>query len=85
MGYFSNGTEGMDYHATYCAHCKHDENEDCPVWAAHLAFNYDECNKPESILHMLIPRSKDKLSNEECKMFMPKAPGRCIKTRDMFA
>jgi len=69
MGYFSNGTEGELYHEVYCDHCIHDENGDCVVWAAHLDFNYDECNKPDSILHMLIPRSKGG-GNEKCEMFI---------------
>lgn len=67
MAYFSNGTEGMMYEERYCSRCVH--NFDCPVWDAHLLFNYTECNNPESILHMLIPRSKDGLSNEQCRMF----------------
>lgn len=39
----------------------------------HLMHNYQECNKPESFLHVLIPRSKDKLGNEQCAMFLGKA------------
>lgn len=74
MGYFSNGTEGEIYFERYCARCVHDANENCPVWAAHLIFNYDECNKPGSILHMLIPRSADGLGNEQCVMFLPTPP-----------
>ena len=70
MGYFSNGTEGMDYQAAYCDRCVHGADYDCPVWNAHLDHNYEECNKPESILHTLIPRSKDGLDNEQCRMFL---------------
>jgi hypothetical protein len=70
MGYFSNGTEGELYYEAYCAHCIHDEHDDCAVLAAHFFYNYDECNKSESILHMLIPRAKDG-ENEQCKMFIP--------------
>jgi len=76
MGYFSNGTEGMDYQERYCSRCVHDANRDCPVWAAHLLHNYDECNNKGSILHMLIPRSKDGLGNEQCKMFVPRQKGK---------
>lgn len=68
MGYFSNGTEGMDYQEGYCSKCIHDKDENCPVWAAHLVHNYDECNKPESILHMLIPR--EGIRNLRCTMFI---------------
>ncbi len=70
MGYFSNGTENMIYRAQYCDRCKHDENGNCPIILAHLLHNYEDCNKPESILHILIPRSADGLRNEACKMFI---------------
>jgi len=73
MGYFSNGTEGDMYEAEYCQRCIHyeDPNGDgCMVWLAHLVHNYDECNKPDSILHLLIPRSKDGPGNDRCKMFI---------------
>lgn len=53
MGYFSNGTEGRDWEAKNCTSCVH--KEECDVLIAHLLFNYDECNNPESILHILIP------------------------------
>lgn len=72
MGYFSNGSEGMDYEERYCAHCLHYEG--CPVWLAHMIHNYDECNNEGSILHMLIPRSKDGLGNERCAMFVWTGP-----------
>lgn len=68
MGYFSNGSEGMDYYEEYCSKCLHDKDEGCVVWNAHLLFNYDECNKPESILHMLIPR--EGIRNLQCRMFI---------------
>jgi hypothetical protein len=68
MGYFSNGTEGEMYYETYCANCIHNGDEEndpyCPVWAA---------NDKSSILHILIPRSKDGLDNEQCTMFLRKA------------
>ena len=69
MGYFSNGTEGMEYEALYCDRCVH--QGDCAVWNAHMDCNYEECNKPESILHMLIPRKG--IHNEQCRMFLRKA------------
>lgn len=70
MAYFSNSTEGLDYQEQYCNKCLHNMvDESCPVWEAHLIYNYQECNNPDSILHFLIPRSKDKLSNEQCRMF----------------
>ena len=73
MGYFSNGTEGMEYEAQYCERCVHQggpEGPGCMVWLAHNLYNYKECNNKDSILHLLIPRSKDHLSNEQCKMFI---------------
>lgn len=74
MGYFSNGTEGMAYQSRYCERCVHDVKQDCPIWLAHLIHNYDECNNPDSILHLLIPKTPDGLSNEQCKLFHPIEP-----------
>lgn len=70
MGYFSNGTEGDQYEWHYCVRCIHYPT--CAVWDAHLLYNYEECNKEESILHILIPRGEDGLGNEECTMFIEK-------------
>lgn len=73
MGYFPNGTSFEIYHAQYCANCIHEpENPDdggCPVILAHLIHNYDECSKPDSILHLLIPKDDENLSNKKCSMF----------------
>ena len=74
MGYFSNGTEGMDYEARYCDHCVHQgppEGPGCAVWLAHLLKNYAECRNPESVLHLLIPRSADG-GNDQCQLFWAK-------------
>lgn len=68
MGYFSNGTEGMDYEAQWCDHCLH--RDGCAVWMAHTLYNYKECNNPDSILHILIPLTEDGLGNERCTMFV---------------
>ena len=70
MAYFSNGTEGELYKNEYCRRCVHDANQDCAVWLVHLIHNYG--SKEDSILHLLISRSKDGLSNEQCKMFIRK-------------
>jgi hypothetical protein len=78
MAYFPNGTSGGMYREQYCDRCKWDKDQNCPIWAAHLMHNYEECNKEDSILHMLIPRSKDRLDNEECFFFE-------AETADMFA
>lgn len=74
MGYFSNGAEGMLYEEEWCDRCTHQGG--CAVWMAHLIHNYDECNKENSILHMLIPRAKNGLGNEQCRMFLPADPVR---------
>ena len=76
MGYFSNGTEGMAYEEQFCERCIHQgpqEGPGCPVWLLHLLHNYDECNKKDSFLHVLIPRAKSGVGNEQCSMFHPKA------------
>jgi hypothetical protein len=79
MGYFSNGSEGMDYQEHYCAKCVHDgkcvhdEKQSCPVWLLHLLHNYEECNKPDSFLHVLIPRTKE--GNGQCALFLPLGGG----------
>lgn len=73
MGYFSNGTEGEDYFERYCARCIHDNYDKdifCPIWNLHLLHSYDDCNKPDSYLHALIPRNKDDGSNLRCTMFV---------------
>jgi hypothetical protein len=74
MGYFSNGSEGMDYQAQWCDRCVNYGPEDgpgCAVWEAHMLYNYAECNNEESILHVLIPRTKDGW-NAQCRMFQVK-------------
>lgn len=78
MGYFSNGTEGMDYQDRYCARCVHNEDDPdkpgCPVWGAHLFYNRDQAENVavKGILDSLIP--VDGLRNGECRMFRAKQP-----------
>ena len=75
MGYFSNGAEGMDYEERYCNRCFHQRRRNgCAVWEAHQLANYEECNKPESVLHVLIPRLPDG-RNDECAMFLKRGFG----------
>ena len=75
MGYFSNGTEGMIYTEQWCDRCKHNGNgvDDpwCPIWNAHLQFCHgqEKTRATDAILDLLIPRSADGLSNEECRFF----------------
>ena len=74
MGYFSNGTEGECYEAAYCARCIHgpraNPDRPCTVWMLHLLYAYEDCNKPESYLNDLIPRTDDRVGNEQCTMFI---------------
>lgn len=82
MGYFPNGTSGLDYESRYCEHCVHngmDENGEfpdggCPILLLHLMWNYDQCDDDDKklALDVFIPRSEDGLSNEQCKMFLNK-------------
>ncbi len=52
MAYFSNGTEGINYAATFCDKCWHQKPDEggCAVWNAHMLHNYKECNNEDSIL-----------------------------------
>jgi hypothetical protein len=74
MAYFPNGTAGMMYEAEFCDRCVHQNGPDgesgCAVMLAHMLHNYAECNKEDSILHLLIPRTKDGCGAEQCKMFI---------------
>jgi len=71
MGYFSNGTEGMQYAAKWCNKCVHNHEEHgCPCMDAHALWNYDECNKKDSVLHKMIPR--DALGNNAPCIFFKK-------------
>ena len=80
MGYFPNGTAGMDYEAKYCEQCVHQE-PGCAVWLAHMLRNYDEANNDDSILHMLIPL--DGVQNKQCRMFHPKTtPAQSVEDRE---
>jgi hypothetical protein len=77
MGYFSNGTEGLDFEETYCRHCVNmPEREDrgCPVWLTHLLYAYDLCNEEKHpgkvMLDILIER--DARGSQRCMMFIDK-------------
>lgn len=75
MGYFSNGTEGDMFEATYCNKCVHEDDEKgCPVMLAHILYSYDLCNETKHpgkvMLDMLIPR--DGPWNKQCAMFHEK-------------
>ena len=68
----ANGTEGLGYEEIYCWSCVHNHSDwGCPCWDSHQLWNYEECNKKDSILHKMIPRGKQ--GNEECIFFRKKA------------
>lgn len=80
MGYFPNASAWDDWAKDNCDQCEncytiepgeagYDVERNCPIELAHLIFNYDERNNDASILDHLIPRTKDGLGNEQCKMF----------------
>lgn len=80
MGYFPNGTSGMVYEEQYCINCVHGprrqpEEKMCAVWLAHQLYNYDAVGEDKNeklahVLDLLIPRSDEKLRNEQCSMFV---------------
>lgn len=75
MGYFPNGMSGEYYQEQYCSRCLNEDAEAerwCPIWNWHLLHNYEECNKPDSWLHKLIPR--DGVHNGQCVMFVERPP-----------
>ncbi len=72
MGYFPNGTSGQMYEEQYCNRCVNCDG--CWIWMIHLSRNYEDSGKPDSILHVLIPRTEDKLGNEQCVMFKEGQP-----------
>lgn len=85
MGYFANGTEAEVWAEANCLGCVHNKADTgCPITLAHLLYNYRDCNDPDSILHMLVPRSEDGMTNEECTMFHLRPTDRCLNTHDMF-
>jgi hypothetical protein len=77
MGYFSNGSEGMEYMARYCERCVNfrdngSGSEGCPIMDLHLLWNYDAVGKnadkaKTDALNHFIPR--DGIYNGQCTMF----------------
>ena len=76
MGYFSNGSEGEAFQSRLCVKCVHHNNDPdddaCPVWMAHLMFNYDQHNNEAvgHILDVLMPRNGIR---NDCAMFISRA------------
>lgn len=91
MGYFPNGSAGMDYEATYCERCVNwkdngSGSEGCFIFDLHLLWNYDACNGKDApsdsvkkskweALEHFIPTRKDGIGCEQCRMFHPIKPG----------
>ena len=77
MGYFSNGTEGLDYQEHYCFRCLNYQDGGCEIWDAHLLYNGEE--EQGKVLDMLIPiesimktyngREIELSVNGECRLF----------------
>ena len=85
MAYFSNNDEYEYWAKDNCHICKHwynidpetpgwDSRNNCPIEYAHLLYNYEECNKKDSILDSFIPRTKNGLGNEQCTFFIKQEP-----------
>lgn len=78
MGYFSNGTEGLDFDEKWCSRCVHlpkRQDRGCPVMLAHLLFAYELCNEKKHpgkvILDILIERD-EATGAQRCTMFVDK-------------
>ena len=74
MGYFANGTEGLQYQEEHCSRCVHSQQSaeypSCPVWDAHVLFAYEECDSKsnaEQILELLIPNAGT--GNAQCALY----------------
>jgi hypothetical protein len=67
MAYFSNGTEGEQFH-NECGECILDECE-CPIVGVQLHFNYEACNNKTAtaILNDLVKQG-DKFEYIGCQM-----------------
>ena len=74
MAYFPNGSSGERYQEQWCYRCVHDCGDDeptCPVWFAHLCWNYDACNQADvkMLLEAMIP-TKENGFPDKCRMFI---------------
>lgn len=76
MGYFSNGSEGMDFEETWCRQCVHDSDKvPCPIMGLHRDWNYEQivdgkCQGDKAkALSAFIPRHG--AFNLSCVMWFP--------------
>jgi hypothetical protein len=82
MGYFSSGTEGIDYMERWCQHCANCGDDayefGCSVWDLHSLYQADRDFRAADggpvgrLLDALIPRTDKGLGNGQCKMFRPR-------------
>lgn len=75
MAYFSNSTDGMNYEERWCCRCVHGQDPEesmCPVWFAHMLWNYDNRADGEiaGVLDAMIPTREDGFP-DKCNMFVP--------------
>lgn len=76
MGYFSNGSEGMDYQSEYCHDCvNHRDKQDergygCAIWDLQLfeASEIEGYIDIDKVLNHFIPR--EGCNNEQCEMYL---------------
>ncbi len=75
IGYFANGEEGRAFQNEFCHNCIHDIEENCPLFAVHLVYNYEQQDKgnemTKNALEMLVERT-DKWPGNKCLMFVQK-------------
>lgn len=56
MGYFSNGSEGLDFQGQFCFQCVNwrdlddGRGEGCPIWDLHLLWNYDQFEREKPVI-----------------------------------
>ena len=71
MAYFPNGTAGECYCEEYCYKCRfYDDEEGCPIFNIHLAYNYEDDKRIKDILNTLIPMNNNGLYPAQCPFFI---------------
>ena len=87
MGYFSNGTEEMQYTAQYCDRCINwrevpgiPDSSGCPIMDLHMQWNYEQQGKrpleraKKQALDNFIKQREDTFC-DKCRMFLEKPNG----------
>lgn len=74
MGYFPNSTANDIYVVDYCENCEYnpilEDDLPCICMTMHFLFNYNECNKKDSLLHKMIPLDENGF-NGACTFYTP--------------